>query len=537
MEKEEKENSIDEEEEETEPNEGRSLSSDSASSEELHDALIHADKSSLIKLFEENSAVQLADALLPLGNDQIVLFYSIISFDYDKLGEIFSYLSVDERISLVNNLPKKTIQAVLSNVPNDDLADFLEDITKALRSKILTYLPNKRRAIIEELALFSDDTVGSIRTTEYLSVLSGTTVEDVFKKIKAIGNQLETVRTIFVVDEKNKLLGTERLESLRFEKPEARIDQVRSKDFSFISPVADKESAVPICQEYDLPVLPVVSRTGERLGIVTFDDVMDVLEEESTEDILHQGAVAPSKTPYRQNKVYRIAFSYVIWLVILLIINTFASLIVDRFETELMTLPVLVLNRFERALTTLPVLTAFIPALNDSVGNSSSQTASMVIRAMATGELNKKDYFKASRRELCVGAITGFLSAVFNFGWVVAELNIPGLLGSDSQSFLNNPAFMASFGNNKQLVIRTIAGITSLALFVGITFSKFFASMLPLLAKALHIDPAVRSGPLRTSIRDIITLLLYFGIATLIINSIDPGEIPLSRNIRMNRAL
>lgn len=522
MEKEEKENSIDEEEEETEPNEGRSLSSDSASSEELHDALIHADKSSLIKLFEENSAVQLADALLPLGNDQIVLFYSIISFDYDKLGEIFSYLSVDERISLVNNLPKKTIQAVLSNVPNDDLADFLEDITKALRSKILTYLPNKRRAIIEELALFSDDTVGSIRTTEYLSVLSGTTVEDVFKKIKAIGNQLETVRTIFVVDEKNKLLGTERLESLRFEKPEARIDQVRSKDFSFISPVADKESAVPICQEYDLPVLPVVSRTGERLGIVTFDDVMDVLEEESTEDILHQGAVAPSKTPYRQNKVYRIAFSYVIWLVILLILNTFSSI---------------VLNRFERALTTLPVLTAFIPALNDSVGNSSSQTASMVIRAMATGELNKKDYFKASRRELCVGAITGFLSAVFNFGWVVAELNIPGLLGSDSQSFLNNPAFMASFGNNKQLVIRTIAAITSLALFVGITFSKFFASMLPLLAKALHIDPAVRSGPLRTSIRDITTLLLYFGIATLIINSIDPGEIPLSRNIRMNRAL
>ena len=206
MEKEEKENSIDGEEEETEPNEGRSLSSDSASSEELHDALIHADKSSLIKLFEDNSAVQLADALLPLGNDQIVLFYSIISFDYDKLGEIFSYLSVDERISLVNNLPKKTIQAVLSNVPNDDLADFLEDITKALRSKILTYLPNKRRAIIEELALFSDDTVGSIRTTEYLSVLSGTTVEDVFKKIKAIGNQLETVRTIFVVDEKNKLL-------------------------------------------------------------------------------------------------------------------------------------------------------------------------------------------------------------------------------------------------------------------------------------------------------------------------------------------
>ncbi len=493
---------------------GSLLLDDSSSlSSELHEALIHDDNGTLLTLFKSHSAVQLADSLLPLDDDQIVLFYSIINFDYDKLGERFSYLSVEERRTLVSSLPKKTVQAVLANVSNDDLADFFEDITKTLRSKILSYLPSKRRQVIEELARFSDDTVGSIRTTEYLSVLSGTTVKDVRNKIKAIGNQLETVRTIFVVDEKNKLLGTERLESLRFEKPEEKIDQVRSKDFSFISPVADKESAVPICKEYDLPVLPVVSKNGERLGIVTFDDVMDVLEEEASEDILHQGAVAPSKTPYRQNKVYKIAFSYVIWLVILLIINTFSSI---------------VLNRFELALTTLPVLTAFIPALNDSVGNSSSQTASMVIRAMATGELNKKDYFKASRRELYVGAITGLLSAVFNFGWVIAELNIPGLLGSDAQSFTTNQAFMAAFGNNKQMVYLVIAAITSTALFVGITFSKFFASRLPLLAKALHIDPAVRSGPLRTSLRDIVTLLLYFGIATLIINSIDPGEIPLA---------
>ena len=215
MENEEKE--IVTEEKAVQEEEGRSISSESASSEELHEALIHADKNSLTELFNNNSAVQLADSLLPLGNDQIVLFYSVITFNYDKLGEIFSYLSVDERLYLVNNLPKKTIQAVLANVSNDDLADFLEDIPKPVRSKLLTYLPSKRRAIIEQLALFSDDTVGSIRTTEYLSVLSGTTVEDVLKKIKAIGNQLETVRTIFIVDEKNKLLGTERLESLRFE--------------------------------------------------------------------------------------------------------------------------------------------------------------------------------------------------------------------------------------------------------------------------------------------------------------------------------
>lgn len=279
-----------------------------------------------------------------------------------------------------------------------------------------------------------------------------------------------------------------------------------TKDFAYISPIADKESAVPICQEYDLPVLPVVSKNGEMLGILTFDDVMDVLEQESTEDTLKQGAVAPTDVPYMENKAYKIAMSYVIWLLILLVLNTFTGIIISRFEN---------------ALLTLPILTSFIPAINDSVGNSSSQTTAMVIRSLTTGEITRKDYFKVAMREFLVGFISGLIVAVFDFGWVMLELNTPIL---STESFSSNTDLIAKFGNIQNVYL-AIAAITAFALLIGITFSKLFAAILPIVAKSIKIDPAVMSGPLMTCLMDIVTLLIYFGIATMLIDGIAPGTL------------
>ncbi len=473
---------------------------------QLHQALITNDKATLLTILKENSAVQLADCLSPLTDNEIILFYSTLDNDYDKLGEIFSYLLVEERKALVENLPKKAILPVLANVSNDDMADFLEDLPKSLREKVLSLLSSKRRNIINQLSAYSDDTVGSIMTTEYLSILSGTTIKDVFRKIRVDGPRLETIRSIFIIDNANKLLGVERIEDLMFEDENKRIDDVMSKDFAYISPIADKESAVPICQEYDLPVLPVVSKNGEMLGILTFDDVMDVLEQESTEDTLKQGAVSPTDAPYMENKVFKIALSYVIWLLILLVINTFTGMIISRFEN---------------ALLTLPILTSFIPSINDSVGNSSSQTTSMVIRSLTTGEITKKDYFKVAMREFFVGFLSGLIVAAFDFGWVMIELNTPIL---KTESFAANSALLAKFGG-LQNVYLAIAAITAFALLIGITFSKLFASILPIVAKAIKIDPAVMSGPLMTCLMDIVTLLIYFGIATALIDGVAPGTL------------
>lgn len=472
---------------------------------DLHRYLITGDKASITDAVKDNSAATIAEALNPLTENEVVLFYSLYTADFDKLGEIFSYLMVEKRIALVENLNKKTLSMVLANVSNDDLGDFLEDVVKPVRDYALSILPKKRVVLINELSQYSDDTVGSIMTTEFLSIISGSKIKDVFKKIKEIGNTLETVRTIFIVDKFNHLLGMERLEDLMFEDEEEIIDNVMQRDYPYISPIADREHAVPICQEYDLPVLPVVSKNNEILGILTFDDVMDVLEEEMTEDVYKQAAITPNEKPYMETKIFRIVRSYVIWLVVLLIINTFTGIIVSRFES---------------ALLTLPILLSFIPALNDTTGNSGSQTSAMVIRTITAEKTSTKDAFKIIGKEALTGLITGLILALFNFGWVMVELNIPLLKITEEmkETLLKDLNF-----TNLQEGYIVIALIVSAAMLFGIFISKLFAATLPFVAKAFRLDPAFMSGPLVASLMDICTLLLYFSIAIAVIDSIAPG--------------
>jgi magnesium transporter len=480
---------------------------DPISVEALHQALITSDIDGIKKLGKENSDVNLAEALNTLTDNEVNIFFSVIT-DYDSLGEIFSYLSVETREYLCNNLPKKTLTNVLINVPTDDLADYVEDLAKSLRDKVLLALPTKRRQIVQKLARFSDDTIGSIMTTDYLSVPPDYTIKQVFDTIKEVGNTLETVQVIFVTDSNNILLGTQRLESLMFEDPNTKISAVMQKDFPYISPIADKEEAIPVCKKYDLPVLPVVSRKGDMLGIITFDDVLDVIEAENTEDVYKQGGVANMSTPYMQTKTIKLAQSYVIWLIILLVINTFSAMIISSFESSLMTLPILI---------------SFIPALADSCGDAGDQTTSSITRGLATGEIQMKDFFKVAGKEFLAGFLTALLVAVFNFGWVMMELNTP-ILNTTAEMEANLATYFGSTQNGYMI----IASIVSLSFLFGITFAKLFGVILPMLAKLIHIDPAFMSGPLIASLMDILTLLVYFGTAAAIIDSIDPGLIAIA---------
>ncbi len=468
----------------------------------LHQALITNAKDEVIQMAKDNSPVPLSEALNELSDNEAIIFFSMVN-DFNLLGEIFSYLSIEERIAIVNNLSKKRLVAVLDTVVDDDLADFLEDVVKSMRVKILSLLPTKRRKTIQNLASYSEDTVGSIMTTEYLSVPSGTVISDVFKKIKEIGNTLETVRTIFIVDSQgnNRLLGTERLEALMFEDTDKKIDEVMQKDFPYISPVADREEAIPLCKEYDLPVLPVVSKDGYLLGIVTFDDVLDVIEEENTEDVYKSGAVTPTDKPYMETKAYRMALSYVMWLIILLILNTFATIIVSRFESALLVLPVLI---------------AFLPALNDTGGNSGDQTTSTITRALSTGEIRLKDYFRVVGKETLAGLITAGIVSAFTFGWTLIELYAHLVQ-------VENPDSLASYFGSLNSAYLIISLVVTVAIFCAVFFSKFLGANLPMLAKLCHIDPAVMSGPLISSLMDILTLLIYFFVAMTIIDSFDPG--------------
>ena len=471
---------------------------------ELHALLVTNENEKVRQFAKDFSIVSLAEELNSLSENETVLFFSIVQ-DYDKLGEIFAYLLFRHKIAVAEELDSKRFSLLLANVPNDDLVDFLTDLNKNRREKILALIPARRRKILGSLARFGDDTIGSIMTTEYLAVSPEKTVKEVLDLIRTVGKDQETVRTIFVTDEGNHLLGIQSLEELMFCKEDEKIGDVMSKDFPSISPISDREEATRICRQFDLPVLPVVSRNNDLLGIITFDDVLDVIEEENTEDVLKQAAIAPGKTPYLETRSFRLARSYAIWLVILLVINTFSGMVISSFENALLTFPVLV---------------SFIPALGDSCGDAGDQTSSMVTRSIATGELNSKNWFKAVGKEFLAGIITALIVAVFNFAWVLLELNTP-ILNITSEM---EQTFITLFGSilNGQLVI---AAIVSVSFFFGIAVAKLLASVLPFLAKALHLDPAVMSGPLIASIMDILTLLLYFSVSMAIIDGIDPGTI------------
>lgn len=459
------------------------------------------------ELLDDVSALTLIEIFETFDKDDVIKFYQLGN-NYPKLGNLFSYLPIKFRVAILKTLPKKQISLIFSNVKDDDLADFLEDLTKSQREKVLSYLPSKRRKVMINLSKYSDDTVGSIMTTEYLFVPPESKVSDVFKKIRQVGSKMETVRTIFVTDNTNHLLGIQSLEEMMFLDEDEKIADTMSKDFPYISPIADKENAISVFKEFDLPVLPVVSKNKDMLGIITFDDVLDIIEEENTEDVYKQSAITPTNNkPYSENKFYRIAFSYVIWLIILLIINTFASFIVDKFEAELITLPVLI---------------SFLPVLNDTGGDSGDQTTSTIIRALATGEITTKDYFKVAWKELAAGFLTAIVVGLVAFGWTMVELNTPIInVGNSLDKFISDVG-----GRQKAYLIISLVIATSL--FFAVFVSKFLGASLPILAKAIHIDPALISGPLITSVMDILTLLIYFSLAKFIINKFDPGEVAVA---------
>lgn len=469
---------------------------------DLHLALVNNNNSRLNEFIENSSAISIAEVLNQLSDNEAILFFSVIK-DIVKLGEIFSYLLIEHRTAIILNLEKKKLSQVISYVKDDDLADYITDTPRYIRLKIASIIPLKRRKILEKLILYSNDTIGSIMTSEFLSVRKEVTISDVLKKIKKEGNHLESVRTIYVVDENNKLIGLKKLEELIFIDEKKKMSKVMDTDFAYIQSTADKEEAIPICKKYDLATLPVLSKNGELVGIITFDDVLDVIEEESTEDILRLAGITPTDKSYMETKPFHMALSYVVWLIIIAIINTFSSVVVS-YNSHITSI--------------LSVLIVFFPVLNDTGGNSGDQTTSTITRALATNEITTKDYLKVVSKEFVASLITAILISTFNFAWTQIEFHTH-LINLDQQQLSELTNIFGSISRGYLIV----GLIVSLSLAFSITLSKVLGASLPIITKKLKLDPAVISGPLIACLMDIFTLLIYFALSGLIINMINPN--------------
>lgn len=348
--------------------------------------------------------------------------------------------------------------------------DLLEDMPANVVNHLLDQVSQDTRADINRLLKYPEDSAGSIMTVEYIDVTLQMTVQQTLDKIRTIGIHSETVYTCYVV-EKRKLCGIVAAEALLTNDGDTQVKELMEENYIFIRTTDDREDAAKLFRKYDLIAIPVLDQEGYIVGIVTFDDAIDVLTEETTEDIHKMAAIASSEESYLKTSVLEHARHRILWLLILMFSATITGAIITKYEN---------------AFTAIPLLVSFIPMLMDTGGNCGSQSSTLIIRGLAVDELHFSDFFTILWKEFRVAIVVGVVLALANgvrIFWVYK--NLP------------------------------MAVVVAASLVVTIVIAKLVGCILPILAKRLHMDPAIMASPLITTIVDTCSIVIYFQIATL----------------------
>lgn len=426
-------------------------------------------------IFDTLEAADIAELFPELSEKDMVILFRLIP--KERAAEVFTYLEQEEEEVLLLALSDTEIKGIMDGMFIDDAVDVIEEMPANVVERMLRLSGEKREAINTVLN-YPEDSAGSIMTLEYISLLPTMTIGDAIKKIKTVGIRSETVYTCYVV-EKHKLLGVVTAKDLLTCDDGEVIADVMEKNIISVNTHTDKEEVAAVFSKYDFLSLPVVDNEFCIVGIVTVDDAIDVLQEEAEEDFRKMAAISPTDKPYLRTTTFSIFKSRIPWLLLLMISATFTGLIISSFED---------------ALSKLVVLTAFIPMLMDTGGNSGSQASVTVIRGISLGEIGIRDIFKVMWKELRVSLLCGATLFAASFVKVIV---IDGIL----------------MGNTDVSV--TVALVVALTLWVTVFCAKLIGCSLPLVAKKLGLDPAVVASPFITTIVDAVSLLVYFGFAKL----------------------
>lgn len=411
--------------------------------------------------------------------NQKILFFRLLG--KEDAADTFVELDPDTQEDLIHAFSDTELKEVLDELYLDDAVDVIEEMPATVVKRILRNTDSDTRKSINALLRYPDDSAGSLMTPEFVDLKKDMTVEDAFKRIRRTGVDKETIYTCYVTDASRHLLGVTTVKELLLHDYDDIIEDFMETNVIHINTLDDQEHAAQQFDKYNFLALPVVDMEERLVGIITIDDAMDVIQEETTEDIQKMNAIVPTEKTYLKTTVFETWKSRFPWLLLLMVSATFTGSIISGFEDKL---------------AALTILTAFIPMLMDTGGNSGGQASVTIIRAMSLGEVNFKDYFKVVWKEIRVGFLCGLTLAAVNF---VKILLIDKLL----------------LHNDEITVIIDIA--ICITLVIEIVCAKIIGCSLPMLAKKLGFDPAVMSSPFITTIVDAISLLVFFGISTAII--------------------
>lgn len=438
---------------------------------EIEKFLIAKDIDGLKEAFQIFEPIELKELLQSLSLPQTLSIFSIL--DIDVSARIFEELEPDEQVEIIEGIDKARKAKLLDELRPDDRVDFLQEIPDELTEHLLSIMEKKEAQETRELLVYPEHTAGGLMTPEFIKVQKDLTVKQVISKIRREAIDAETISDIYVVDENDVLVGLITLQDLVLSSMRRKVKSIMRQRPVSVQVTLDQEKVAQEVAKYDVTTLPVVDERGVIKGIITVDDVIDVIKEETAEDMLKFGAAGELTTTYLKQNPFLLARARILWLAILVLVGIVSGFIVSR-NSEI--------------LRDVIMLAAFIPLLNASAGNAGTQAVAVMIQALAQGDVRFSDFWKSVQKEFLTGTILGVML---------------GAIGLAVSFFFYRGALL---------------GITvGLTLIINTAIATSLGAILPLVVKRMDFDPAVISGPLITSIMDITSLLIYFGLAKALI--------------------
>lgn len=454
------------------------------------DAVFEESEEKIYQLIEEKKYFQCRDELLKHNAVDIAELLECVIEEYDMQKavilfrtlpkdisvDVFAYLDVDDQVEIINIITDPEIRYIIDELDFDDMIDVLEELPANLVDKILDKTPKAERRLINTFLKYKDDTAGSLMTPDYINLQKNWTVAEAMAHIKEVGMDSETIYTCYVLDSGRKLIGIVSLRALVIADDNMKVSDLMREDYVWAHVDDDQEEISDLFKKYGYLAIPVVDNEGRLVGIVTVDDILDVIEEETTEDMERMGGVIDTDDKdYLDMTVFGHVKARLPWLLLLMC---------SYFVTGG------IIASFEEALSAVIVLVTYMPMLMGTGGNSGTQASTLVIRGMATGELELEDFIRVAWKEIRIGIVVGICLSAINYARIV---------------YLDHETPM-------------IALTVCCAMVLIVIVAKLIGSLLPMLAKKIGLDPALMSGPMMASITDMISLLTYFAMAGLFLH-------------------
>lgn len=424
--------------------------------------------SEIKKILNDMNEYDIAEILEELPSKELVKIFRLLNKDI--AADVFSYIETDKEAEIISSLTEKEAVDIINDMAADDATDLMDEIPANVVHRLLKKVDPETRRDINQLLKYPENSAGSIMTVEYLDFKEDLTIKEALKKIRNEYDEKETINICYVIDNKRKLIGKVTLKDLVINSDDKLIKDIMIDDIRSVNTLMDQEEVAKIIQDYDITAIPVVDSEQKLVGIITIDDVIDIIEEEATEDIEKMAAITPTEKSYLKLSIFDIWKSRIPWLLLLMISATFTGKIIQHYES---------------ALAACVILTSFIPMLMDSGGNAGGQASVTIIRALSLNDVEFGDIFRVIWKELRASILIGITLSLANF----AKLMLI------------------------DKVTLQVALVVCLTLVLVVMIAKIIGCTLPILAKKIGFDPAVMASPFITTIVDAVSLFIYFQIA------------------------